>query len=206
LAFHDAPQTDEQKLMTDTSVLLYINGLAGRIPAVDEFFKGFSNDYFVPVLACLVLVWLWFSSRDGVQREQNQRAIITAIISIGLASLIMAIVNHYYFRPRPFNELPEINLVYYPPHDSSFPANFTAVVFALAFPIFFKNKLYGSILIVLAVISSFGRIYMGVHYPLDILAGLAIGAAGSLLAYIASRVLAPLLNFVLDRMQRIYLA
>ena len=194
--------------MTDTSVFLFINGLAGKIPLVDQFFKGISDDYFSLIVGCLVLVWLWFSTRDSVKREINQRAAITAIISVGLASAIMLVINDHYFRVRPFNALPEgsVNLLFYRPHDSSLPANFAAVMSALALPVFFKNKTYGSFLLALAVISSFGRIYMGVHYPLDILAGFAVGALGSLAAYTVSRVLSPLLNFVLNRMQRIYLA
>jgi undecaprenyl-diphosphatase len=160
------------------------------------------------ILACLVLVWLWFSTRDSLKRETNQRAAITAIISVGLASAVMLVINDHYFRVRPFNALPEgsVNLLFYRPHDSSLPANFAAVMFALALPVFFKNKTYGSFLLALAVISSFGRIYMGVHYPLDILAGFAVGALGSLAAYIVGRVLSPLLTFVLNRVQRIYLA
>ena len=48
-------------------------------------------------------------------------------------------------------------------------------MFALAIPIFIKNRKYGSFLLALAVISSFGRIYIGIHYPFDVLGGAGIG-------------------------------
>ena len=194
--------------MTDTSVFLFINGLAGKMTFFDAFFKGVANDYFPLVLTCLLLVWLWFGTRDRRRRMDNQRAVITAIVAVGLTAVFMVLMNHYYFRVRPFNALPpeSVNLLFYPPHDSSFPSNFAAVIFALAWPVFFKNKACGICLISLAAITSFGRIYLGIHYPLDILAGLAVGSLGALAAYLLSRNLAPLLDLLLDRLQRIYLA
>jgi undecaprenyl-diphosphatase len=194
--------------MTDTGVFLFINGLAGKIPVLDEFFKGISNDYFTLILTCLILVWVWFGTRDSLKREINQKAIITAIISIGLVSAMVAVMNQFYFRDRPFNTLPadSINLLYYRPHDSSFPANFAAVIFALVLPVFFKNKPFGGFLLTLAIVACFGRIYIGIHYPLDIVGGLAIGLLASILAYLISRRFSPLLSFVINRLQGIYLA
>jgi undecaprenyl-diphosphatase len=194
--------------MTDTGVYLFINGLAGKIPVLDEFIKGISNDYFTLILTCLILVWIWFGTRDSLQREINQKAVITAIISVGLVSAMVAIMNQYYFRDRPFNALPAdlINLLYYRPHDSSFPANFAAVIFALVMPVFFKNKSYGSFLLALAIVACFGRIYVGIHYPLDIIGGLAIGLLASIMAYIIGQRFSTLLSFVIIRLQGIYLA
>jgi undecaprenyl-diphosphatase len=194
--------------MTDRAFFLYINGLVGKVPVIDEFFRGISNDYFAIITSCLILIWLWFGTRDAAWRQINQQAVITAAISIGLTSLLVKICNELYFRARPFNELSpdSVNLLFYKPTDSSFPANLAAVLFAIAIPVFVKNKLYGSVLLAIAALSSFGRIYIGVHYPLDILGGLAFGAAGALLAFGASRLISPLSNYLMRWLRKIYLA
>jgi undecaprenyl-diphosphatase len=191
--------------MSDTSILLFINGLTGKIPAIDGFFKGFSNDYFPVITACLVLIWMWFATRDSQQREINRRAVITAVFSIGLVSAIVKLSDLVYFRPRPFNVLPSgsLNLLFYRPTDSSFPSNLAAVVFAIAVTVFVKNKTYGSFLLALAVLSSFGRVYMGVHYPLDIVGGASAGVIASAIAYGFARLLRPAINYVLNLQPRI---
>jgi undecaprenyl-diphosphatase len=194
--------------MSDTSIFLLINGWAGKIPFIDEVFKGISNDYFAFIFSCLVLVWLWFSTRDPNKRQTTQKAVLTALISIGMVSIMMAIINQHYFRVRPFNALPEgsVNLLFYRPHDSSFPSNFAAVIFSLAIPIFIRNKSWGSLLLGLAIVASFGRIFMGIHYPLDVLAGAFLGLLGYLVAAGITRVLQLPLSWVFGFLQRIYLA
>jgi undecaprenyl-diphosphatase len=194
--------------MSDTSVFLWINGLAGRVAVIDEFFKGIADDYFAIITACLVLLWLWFATRDSAQREKNQRIVLTAMISIGIASALMLLSNHFYFRTRPFESLPasSINLLFYSPTDSSFPSNYAAVLFAIAITIFIKNKKYGSWLLALAVLSSFGRIYIGVHYPLDILGGAAVGALATFISIGIMWIIKPLADLILKISKILYLA
>jgi undecaprenyl-diphosphatase len=194
--------------VSDVSLFSFINGLAGKIPVIDEFFKGISNDYFSIIAACLVFIWLWFATRDGLQRDKNQRAVIAAAISIGLVNVLVALCNHFYYSPRPFSELPgnSVNLLFYKPTDSSFPSNFTAVIFAMATPIFIKNNRFGSFLLFLALLSSFGRVYIGVHYPLDVVAGAALGILSGFLSLGVSRVLKPVLDFMFIFFRKICLA
>ena len=195
-------------MITDRAVFLFINGLAGKVSVIDGFFRGISNDYFAVISCCLILIWLWFGTRAGIDRQINQQVVITAAISIGLTSLLVLVCNSFFFRVRPFNELSpdSVNLLFYRPTDSSFPSNLAAVLFAIAIPVFVKNKIYGSVLLVIAALSSFGRIYIGVHYPLDILGGAAFGALGTLLAFGASRLISPLTAFLMRWLRKIYLA
>ncbi|OGO32606.1 MAG: hypothetical protein A2Z29_05020 [Chloroflexi bacterium RBG_16_56_11] len=194
--------------MTDTSVFLWINGLAGKVSIIDEFFKGISNDYFSLIGACLVLIWLWFAARDVQNREIDQRAVMAAIISIGVVSGFVALCNEHYFRPRPFNVLPadSINLLFYQPTDSSFPSNLASVVFAIAVPVFIKSRKAGAVLLGLAVLSSFGRIYIGIHYPLDVLGGAALGALAGFIALGISWALGPIIKILFKVLRMGHLA
>jgi undecaprenyl-diphosphatase len=185
--------------MTDTSVFLWINGLAGRVAFFDEFFKGIANDYFAIITGCLVLVWMWFATRDIVQREKDQRTVMLAMISIGIASALMLLCNHFYFRTRPFDNLPagSIHLLFYKPTDSSFPSNIAAVVFSIAVAVCIKNRKYGAWLLVLAALTGFGRVYMGVHYPLDVLGGAALGTLASFISLGIIWIIKPLPDLIL---------
>ena len=194
--------------MTDRALFLFINGLAGKVPIIDGLFRGISNDYFAVIGSCLILIWLWFGTRDAARRQINQKTVLTAAISIGLTSLLVLICNQFYFRARPFNELPpgSVHLLFYRPTDSSFPSNLAAVLFAIAIPILIKNKVYGSVLLAMAVLGSFGRIFIGIHYPLDVLGGAAFGAVGAWLAFGAIWLIAPLVNFLMNLLRKLNLA
>ena len=195
-------------MITDRALFLYINGLAGKVPVIDGLFRGISNDFFGVISCCLILIWLWFGMRDIAWRQINQQAVMTAAISIGLTSLLVVISNYFYFRVRPFNALApdSVHLLFYKPTDSSFPSNLAAVLFAIAIPVFIKNKVYGSVLLAMAVLISIGRIYIGVHYPLDILGGVAFGAVGALLAFGVIWLISPLVNFLMNLLRKVYLA
>jgi undecaprenyl-diphosphatase len=194
--------------VTDSSLLLLINGWAGKVSFIDEFFKGISNDYFAIMCACLVLIWLWFSGRTPEERSRNQKSVIAAAISIGFTSALVGICNLYYFRPRPFIDLSgdSLNLLFYRPTDSSMPSNFASIMFAFVVPVMFYNKKFGLGLLVLALFSSFGRIYTGVHYPLDIAAGAGIAIAAGFLALGVTRLLKPFLYYLFIVLRKVKIA
>jgi len=193
----------------DKAVFLFINGLAGKNAILDAFFRGFSNDYFALVTSCFILVWLWFGMKSATERQMMQKTVLVAAISIGLTAVLVLICNNNLpFRDRPFNALPagSVTLLFYHPTDSSFPSNLASILFAIAWPVFIKNKTYGSILLAISVLAGFGRIYMGVHYPTDILGGAAIGAVGTGLAFGAIWLIGPIVRFLMGLLRAIHLA
>jgi undecaprenyl-diphosphatase len=194
--------------MSDTTLFLLINRLAGRVPFVDEIFKGLANDYFLPIICSFIVVALWFGTRDIRRRGVNQRASITAVMSIGIVAGMVDLCDYYFFRARPFTEIPlsQMHLLFYRPTDSSFPSNFAAILFAIAVSILIKNKGVGIILLVIALLGGFARIYVGIHYPLDILGGAAFGTLASFTAYGLSRILEPVFAGTLAFLRGIYLA
>ena len=67
-------------------------------------------------------------------------------------------------------------------HDPSFPSDHATGGFALAFGIWLYDRTIGTVLLVIAAVLSFSRVYVGTHYPGDVVAGALIGiAAGSAL-------------------------
>ncbi|MBI4301630.1 MAG: phosphatase PAP2 family protein [Chloroflexi bacterium] len=189
----------------DLKLFYWINDLAGRVNIMDRFLTLMATDYFMPVLLSLILLGLWFAGRGVEQRERYQRVVILAVVSISLANLALFILNRLYFRPRPFVGH-EVNMLFYPPTDSSFPSNPATVAFAVATAVWIGNHRGGVVLYALAALYSFARVYVGVHYPLDVVGGALIGGGISLITYRFLQLVEPLPTLFLKLARLLYLA
>jgi undecaprenyl-diphosphatase len=189
----------------DQRVALFINSFVGRSPVLDFVIKGLANDYFVPVVSCLALVGLWFSGRDIPERRHNQKIVFKAALSLGMADGMVALFNIVLFRSRPFNEIP-VHILINKPWDSSFPSNAATVFFGLAFAVWLNDRRLGALLLVITSIMGLGRVYAGMHYPLDIIGGAIIGFACALAVQAVFRVLNPVADILLELAGRLNLA
>ena len=181
----------------DERVLLWINSLAGRFPLLDTIMRLVVNDYFIPVSLSLILLGLWFWGKNIEQRELHQRAFMAATASLGISCGMVKIANLFYDRPRPFEQIhladrlmPTVERIFYSPTDSSFPSNAAAIAFATAAVMWIsRQKIVAGFLCFLTLLMSFARIYAGVHYPLDIVGGIAIAI---IISYFVTKVVFPL--------------
>ena len=188
----------------DGAIVEWLNSGVGRFGWWDAVMRTMVSDYLTPVSGSLVLLGLWFwGSYPG--RLQDQMTTITGTIGIGFANLVTSQVNNAYFRARPFVEH-DLDLLFYKPTDSSFPANAVAIGFAIATAVFLRRRRLGLLLYGLAAMYGFARLYAGVHYPSDVLAGAAIGIAMTLAAYGVVMVGSPIIRRVLAVCRAFYLA
>jgi len=207
----------------DKALFQWINGLAGHVPFIDRLFTGLADDYFVIVAMCLVLVGMWFGTRKTEERPRNQLAVLMAMASLGIASGLVAWCNllfvqndilpatplHEIFtRPRPFDPSSglAVNLLFYRPSDPSFPSNLAAVVFGLALAVWVVNRRMGTWLLLMAFVACFARVYVGIHYPSDILGGAAFGVLGVALTWLFFWLLRPLVRLIMWILKALYLA
>jgi len=168
------------------------------------------NDYFVILVLALTLLGLWFLGKDIAQREANQRVVLCAVLSLGLVSLIVKITNLLYDRPRPFESFPEllptVDRLFYRSSDPSFPANTAAVAFTMATAVWLANRKAGALCYILATLFAFSRIYVGVHYPSDILGGAALGILITCTVFKLLPFIEPLPTLAIKLARRLYLA
>ena len=165
----------------DESAFLWLNGWVGRFSPLDRIVELTVSDYLVPLAMSLALLGLWFAGHSNAHRERNQLGVMTAILSVAVVNLVVELLNKFLYRPRPFEDL-DVNLLFYMPTDSSFPANPAAFGFALALGVWFWNRQVGWALLAPAVVFSISRLYAGVFYPLDVIGGAAFGAASAALS------------------------
>ena len=186
----------------DTDLFMLMNGFVGKAPFVDRVAQWVVSDYLMPIALALMLIFMWFIDRDRDLRVQRQLGVFVALASMALSNSVVFILNFYYFRPRPF-EGNDVSLLFYEPTDSSFPSNAVAAVFGLAFGIWGVNRRLGYYAIAAAILYGLARVYAGVHYPLDILAGAAIAAPVTYLVFRLRDLLMPVLMLAI-RLARIF--
>lgn len=154
------------------------------------FFQEFiRNRFLTPVLVFLTslgnagIIWILISV--GFLFFKKTRKIGCMSLLALFFSLIVnnLLLKNLIARGRPYDAIPELYPLVKKPTDYSFPSGHTAAAFSAAC-VFFRNlsKKFGIPLIVLAAVIAVSRLYVGVHYPSDVLVGLI---SGILLSYAA---------------------
>ena len=107
------------------------------------------------------------------------KAMISITISTGIGKLLKVSVT----RLRPFIDIPNLNIKKIGIDKYSFPSGHTTGAFSLAVIIALYFPIFGFITIPLACCVGISRMYIGVHYPTDVIMGIFIGSTCSLLTY-----------------------
>ena len=190
----------EQLLHIDTEILLAINGW--HAPWADTLMWIISaKATWIPLYLLLIglLVWRYRQpAMTSVKWLQRVPACVVMIVVIGLAVgaadfIASGILKDLVARPRP-TRVPELEGVLHLVNGyksgkfgfvSSHAANTMAV--ALLFSLIWRNKIATVGLMLWVAANCYSRMYLGVHYPTDILGGLLIGAAVAVAAYVVLR-------------------
>jgi len=128
--------------------------------------------------------WIWIAIAVGLLLTKKYRRYGVAL-SIGLAlCLVMGnvILKSLVARPRPYDVYGEIELLIEKLSDFSFPSGHTYSAFCGATILYFMNRKIGYAAFAFAVLTAFSRLYLFVHYPTDVLAGIVMGVAVAFLA------------------------
>ena len=80
------------------------------------------------------------------------------------------------------------------------------MVFGLALAVWFMNRRMGTWLLIMAFVACFARVYVGIHYPSDILGGIGFAVIGVGLTYFLFWAFSPLMRFIKWLLRSLYLA
>ena len=116
------------------------------------------------MLACL-LALLW----------KRYALVVFTVLGVAVADWASIGLKAVFDVERPSMRYAEPKTLVTPPHDASFPSGHAATSFAAATILSFARPRWAPVFYVLALAVGFSRVYVGVHYPLDIVGGAVLG-------------------------------
>lgn len=163
----------------DYKLFNLINGLAKRWRWLD-YCGIFCAVYLIWFMAVISLIFFWY-----LPTQINRlRYLFTLFASTVGAYALSAAIGFAYGRARPFVDLEGARqLITTSFFHKSFPSSHATVAFALAFTVLWFNRPWGIVMLVLAALVAWGRVFVGVHYPMDVAAGAILGGAVSYIMY-----------------------
>lgn len=180
----------------DITLFKAINNLAGNNPLADRTFIFISS--YGPFLLAGLLALLWFWPREHSIRHRQQQIVLIALLSVVVSLLANQVIIRVWDRPRPFT-VQATNLLLPPSQEPSFPSDHATFAFAIAVAILLASRRLGIFASFVAVLLAFSRVYIGEHYPSDVIAGALIGGVSTLLLFRMQRYLesitVPILRF-----------
>ena len=165
----------------DKELLLYFNGK--HADWLDPFMLALSS-FTSWSIVCAIIIGIMIY-KEGKWRFT---APIALLVTIGVNAALNNVVKHIIERPRPIQveawkgvlhaiEKYEQSYSFYSGHSSN---SFAMVVFAI---LYFRNKAFTCISILWALAVAYSRIYLGKHYPIDIVTGIVVGSIVGVICY-----------------------
>lgn len=178
----------------DVSLLYDINGLAADAPGWFDRVMEFIGEYGIMLGMVLVALGCWWSVRRREDAVASVAGLVWAPLAAGIALLINIPIRGFVERPRPFKDHTGLEVLVAGKTDYSFVSDHATMAMAIGVGVFIANRKFGLTAIGLAVLEGFCRVYMGVHYPTDVVGGFALGTAVALLlAPLSMALLTPLM-------------
>ena len=179
----------ETLLNIDGGVLLWIQAYLRNpiLNAIMIFITTLGDKGYIWIAATIVLL---------IPKKTRKIGMISAMALIGSLLINNELIKNLVKRPRPFVTFTDLQIIIPTPSQYSFPSGHTSSSFAAA-AVFYRHlpKKLGVPSVILAGLIGFSRLYVGVHYPTDVFAGVVMGI---FLSYLAEF----LVNFVQKQMKK----
>ncbi len=160
-------------------LFFFVNSFAYHYGGLDGFFV-FVTKAFVPFLIILAIFWFFIFLPRSTKSIKNKLADysdgLLFLFCIALVAIVVQLIKANVPFPRPSQILNGVNSLSTYGNYDSFPSMHSALSFAIATFIYQYSKRAGLMVLVLAVLVAISRIFVGVHFPIDVFVGAFIGS------------------------------
>ncbi|TWT25343.1 phosphatase PAP2 family protein [Planomicrobium sp. CPCC 101110] len=153
-----------------------INGLGKAFPALNPAFI-FIAEYFLYLMIVPIGLFLF------APRFRNRRLVAAALLTVAAALILRIGVAKLHSNLQPFAELPDVNQLVEKTVGNSFPSDHTILFFSLCTTFALFSKRFGWLWMLLGALVGFSRVWVGVHYPADVIAGALTAIAAAFIVY-----------------------
>ena len=160
--------------MDNTSLFFLIFGLQSNQTILTSLMV-FGAEY----LIYLTLIGIFIITFKGKVRER--KALLLTLLALPIVVIIIKMIHLFFYEPRPFVSLHIAPLISHKA-DASFPSRHTAIMSAIAFAYLYCKSKWAPLFILLTFWVGLSRIYVGIHYPLDILGAVIVGIVAVIIA------------------------
>lgn len=185
-------------LQWDYSFFQLINHLAVSEKFLDPFMIFLSEKAQYLFFAAILFYWFY-------RRTENRQMVVEACLSACIALAINGLIGMAFYRDRPF-VAHHVNWLIPHVKNASFPSDHATAAFVIAMSIWIWRKRDGWLWLILAAGIALSRVWTGVHYPSDVVAGMIIGVCVAGLVHYAVtkvKVLGRLVSFVISLYEKV---
>lgn len=173
----------------DAGLYRWVTDLAQHTPEPVNDTIRFFSDYGLGIFAALMLLAWWRARPADAARMAAALAVPFVVVT---AFLVNDVIKSLFDEQRPCQTLHTVTVETCPGlGDWSFPSNHTAIAFACAAALLVANRRLGWVALPVAVLMGLSRVWIGVHYPHDVLAAVVVGTAVAWPLTLAARRAAP---------------
>jgi undecaprenyl-diphosphatase len=187
------PPFGSERRLVDKHVYDWINRLADHTGWAHPLFIGIAKNGIVVFALLLAGAYV-----DGRRRRdvRGMAAAVWAAAAVFIALAVGQLIGHVVERARPYTVMPSAHVLIARSSDFSFPSDHATAAAAVAAGLLLAGRRrWGIAAVVAACAMAFARVYVGVHFPGDVLAGLALGAV---VAVLGGFIVVPLVTRALD--------
>ncbi|HEB68068.1 MAG TPA: undecaprenyl-diphosphatase [Desulfobulbus sp.] len=181
----------------NVSFFTWLHEGAGNQPVVDFFSVMAAELTPYLVIACMAIYWF-------TTDHKGKRVLLEGAAVVALGLLVNQLIAVFYFHPRPYMMGLCTPLIPHGP-ETSFPSDHATLLFGAAFALLFRSGWQGkgALLLGIAVLGAWGRVYTGLHFPFDMLGSFGVALFAVFILSSIRRALIPLYDKIIRIVNRI---